>query len=519
MPALFAAQAARNPGATALVSGSGSMSYGELDRRSNALAWLLRRRGVGTDTPVGVAIERGPGLVVALLAVLKAGGAYVPIHIGTPAPRVAAALTAAGARLVLVTAGTADAMPDLPGVAAIRVDAGPDAAGVAADEHAAPPDVAHPLSLAIIIFTSGSTGEPKGISLPQRGVIRLVSDPTYAPLGPGHRMLLMSPVAFDASTMEIWGALLTGGTLVIAPPGRLGLPDVASLLRTAGVTVVWLTAGLFHQVAETDIDALATVPVLMSGGDLLHPDTMRAVLAARQGRPTVDGYGPAENTTFTAVHVMTDPSQVAGTVPIGRPIQHTTVRVLDAQRAARADRRDRRAVYRRRRAGPWLRGERRGDGAGVRARPVRARHAPVPVRRPGALARGRDTRLRRPHGRPDQDPRVPGRAWRGGGGSPRASGRAGIGRPGRGGGRAAAPVGYVTPVDGADPAALRPSMLRDFVAQRLPDYLVPTGFKAVDRLPLNANGKIDRAALPAPERETGGPARPAARRHRGTARR
>ncbi len=248
-----------------------------------------------------------------------------------------------------------------------------------ADERAAPPDVAHPLSLACILFTSGSTGVPKGISIPQRGVVRLVSDPAYAPLGPGERMLLMSPVAFDLSTMEIWGALLTGATIVIAPPGRLGLPDVASLLRTAGVTVVWLTAGLFHQVAETDIGALATVPVLMSGGDVLNPDTVRAVLAARRGRPLVAGYGPAENTTFTSCHVMTDPSQVAATVPIGRPIQHTTVHVLDARRAARADRRDRRAVYRRGRAGPRLRGERRGDGARIRARPVRARHAPVPV--------------------------------------------------------------------------------------------------------------------------------------------
>ena len=222
IPALFAAQVARNPDATALVFGDESVTYAELDRRSNALAWLLRRRGVGTDMTVGVAIERGPDLVAALLAVLKAGGAYLPIHIGTPAPRVAAMLTAGDARLVLVTAETADAMPRLAGVAEVRVDAMPAPAQAAADERAAPPDVAHPLSLACILFTSGSTGVPKGISIPQRGVIRLVSDPTYAPLGPGQRLLLMSPVAFDLSTMEIWGALLTGATVVIAPPGRLG---------------------------------------------------------------------------------------------------------------------------------------------------------------------------------------------------------------------------------------------------------------------------------------------------------
>ena len=95
------------------------------------------------------------------------------------------------------------------------------------------------------------------------------------------------------------------------------------------MTVAWLTAGLFHQLAETDISAIADVPLVLAGGDVLNPDTVRAVLAARRGRPLVNGYGPTENTTFTACHVMTDPSQVGPTVPIGRPIQHTTVHILD----------------------------------------------------------------------------------------------------------------------------------------------------------------------------------------------
>ena len=165
--------------------------------------------------------------------------------------------------------------------------------------------------------------------MPHRAVVRLISDPSFASLGPGERLLHLAPVAFDASTLEIWGALLTGATIVVAPPGPLGLTDVASLLRTAGVTVAWLTAGLFHQLAEADIDAIADVPVVLAGGDVLNPDTVRAVLAARSGRPLVNGYGPTENTTFTACHVMTDPSQVGPTVPIGRPIQHTTVHILD----------------------------------------------------------------------------------------------------------------------------------------------------------------------------------------------
>src|SRR6202046_5611319 len=171
-------------------------------------------------------------------------------------------IAAAGARLVLVTAGTAATMPRLPGVDVVLVDAEPAAA---ADEAAAPPDVSHPLSLAYVSFTSGSTGVPKGVAVPQRAVIRLVSDPVFATLGPGQRLLHLAPVAFDASTLEIWGALLTGATIVVAPPGPLGLPEIASLLRRCGVTVAWLTAGLFHQLADADVGALTGVRRLLAG--------------------------------------------------------------------------------------------------------------------------------------------------------------------------------------------------------------------------------------------------------------
>jgi len=500
VPALFAAQAARDPDATALVCGAGTMTYAELDRRSNAVAWLLRRRGVTADTPVGVAMQRGADLIVTLLAVLKAGGAYLPIEAGAPAPRVAAMLAAARARLVLTTAVGAAALPPLAGADVVLLDVLPD--GAPAHEDAAPPDTAHPLSLAYVSFTSGSTGVPKGVAVPHRAVIRLISDPMFASLGPGERLLHLAPVAFDAATLEIWGALLTGATVVVAPPGPLGLTDVASLLRTAGVTVAWLTAGLFHQLAQTDIDAIAGVPVVLAGGDVLNPDAVRAVLAARRGQPLVNGYGPTENTTFTACHVMTDPGQVGLTVPIGRPVQHTTVHVLD-QRGRPAPIGVTGELY----AG--------GDGlargyAGSAAATARA-FVPDPsghgtrLYRTGDLARWRADGILEFAGRLDDQVKI--RGFRVEPGEVDAVLRS---HPGV---REAVVlvagedvnrhlIGYVTPADGVDPATLRPSLLRDFVAARLPDYLVPAGFKALDRLPLNANGKVDRAALPAPERGT-----------------
>ncbi|HEX6526329.1 MAG TPA: amino acid adenylation domain-containing protein [Streptosporangiaceae bacterium] len=367
-------------------------------------------------------------------------------------------------------------------------------------------NTAHPLSLAYISFTSGSTGVPKGVAVPHRAVIRLVSDPAFASLGPGERLLQLAPVAFDASTLEIWGALLTGATVVVAPPGPLGLSGVASLLRTAQVTVAWLTAGLFHQLVETDIDAIADVPVILAGGDVLNPDMVRTVLRARRGRPLVNGYGPTENTTFTACHVMTDPSQVGPTVPIGRPIQHTTVHILD---------------QRGRPAPIGVTGElyTGGDGlargyAGNAAATARA-FVPDPaghggrLYRTGDLARWRADGTLEFVGRADDQIKI--RGFRVEPGEVEAVLRSHTGVreavvlvAGEGAQRHL--IGYVTPADGVDAGMLRPSMLRDFVAQRLPDYLVPTGFKALGRLPLNANGKVDRAALPAPEREIGGPA-------------
>jgi amino acid adenylation domain-containing protein len=507
---LFAAHAAGHPDATALICGTASMTYAELDRRSNSLAWMLRRRGVRAEEPVGVATGRGADHVIALLAVLKAGGAYLPIDIGSPPPRVTAMITTAAARFVLVTADTAAAVPQLEGVEIVRADATGAGAEPAAptDERAAPPDISHPLSLAYITFTSGSTGEPKGVAIPHRAVVRLVSDPAFAPLGPRQRMLHLAPATFDAATLEIWGALLTGAAVVIAPPGPLRPGEVATLLRTAGVTVAWLTSGQFHELAAIDIDAVAAVPVVLAGGDVLNPDTVRAVLAARRGRPLVNGYGPTENTTFTACYVMTDPGQAGPTVPIGRPVQHTTVHVLDS------------------RGQPvpiGVTGElyTGGDGlargyAGNAAATARA-FVPDPfghgarLYRTGDLARWRADGTLEFAGRVDDQVKI--RGFRVEPGEVAAALRA---HPGvreaavLAAGEAAQRylVGYVTPAEGVDPGSLRPSLLRDFLASRLPEYLIPTGFKAVGRFPLNASGKLDRTALPAPERETLGPAVP-----------
>ena len=369
--------------------------------------------------------------------------------------------------------------------------------------------MSHPLSLAYVSFTSGSTGVPKGVAVPQRAVVRLVCGPVFAPLGPGQRLLQLAPVAFDASTLEIWGALLTGATIVVAPPGPLGLTDIAALLRTAGVTVAWLTAGLFHQLAETDIDAIAGVPVVLAGGDALNPDTVRAVLAARAG--SAAGQRVRSDREHHVHHVSCDDRPGSGGVD-------------GADRACRSSTP---------RCTSWtphgqpvpigVTGElyTGGDGLarGYAGNPAATARAFVPdpfghgarLYRTGDLARWRADGMLEFVGRVDDQVKI--RGFRIEPGEVAAVLRT---HPGvresvvlvAGEGEQRHLVAYVTPADGVDRDALRPSPLRDFLASRLPDYLIPTGFMALDRLPLNANGKVDRAALPAPERETHGPTTP-----------
>ena len=505
MAGLFAERVAERPDAAAVIAGDIRWTYADLDRRAETIARELRRRGVGTETPVALALPRGPELIAAALGVLKAGGAYVPLDLASPPPRAAAMI--GGTRLAVVTEQTAAlvppsvpraTVPELLAAQAGQPDADEGAADAAAIEP--PPDPAHPLSLAFIIHTSGSTGAPKGVAVPHRAVVRLVSDPNFVAIGPEDRVLLLGSPAFDVTTLEIWGALLNGAAVVVAPAGPLGIADTARLLRESGVSVAWLTAGLFHQLAETDPGALAGPRWFLAGGEALDPGAVRAALAVRGGKPLVNGYGPTENTTFTACDVMTDASRIGPSVPIGRPIQRTTVHIL----------------------GPGgqpvpigVPGELCTGGDGV-ARGYQGNAAatakvfvPDPagtgarLYRTGDLARWRADGTLEFLGRLDDQVKI--RGFRVEPGEVETVLRAApeVGDACvvvRGEGAQRHLVGYVAPAAGLDADELHVSRLREFAAGRLPDYLVPGRFAIVPRLPLTASGKVDRSALPEPER-------------------
>jgi amino acid adenylation domain-containing protein len=513
---LVAAQVARQPDAPALIASGTTVSYAELDATAGQLAAALVRRGAGPEVLVGVALPRGPALIGALLGILRAGGAYLPLDLSAPPARTAAVLAASGARLVLTDVAHAGSLPadgsvvvlDADTLAGTRGWPARRARGLPARRaqgSSAPVPAIHPQNLAYVGYTSGSTGRPKGVAIPHRGVVRLVSvclprGSGFARLGPGERVLQFAPVAFDASTLEVWGALCTGATLVIAPPDPVGLAELGALLRSGQVTVAWLTCGLFHQLAETDPSALAGVGQVLTGGDVVSPAALRIALAARDGRPIVNGYGPTENTTFTSYQQFTAPDEIGERVPIGRPVPQTTVHVLDAGM---------------RPVPVGVTGElyAGGDGLarGYLGDPAATARSFVPdpggsgqrLYRTGDLARWRADGALEFLGRRDDQVKIRGfRAEPGEVAAVLAAhpavGEAAVAVRGEGEGRYLA--AYVTPAGRTRPAAsaLRESVLREFAAARLPAYLLPASYTVLDRLPLTANGKLDRAALPAP---------------------
>jgi non-ribosomal peptide synthetase component F len=196
-----------------------------------------------------------------------------------------------------------------------------------AGEWTTPESGASAESMAYVIYTSGSTGQPKGVAVPHRGVVRLVQQSNYVTLDETEVVLQMAPVSFDASTFEIWGALLNGARLVVMKAGRPSLGEIAATVAEQGVSTMWLTAGLFQVMAAEQLESLREVKQLLAGGDVLGVRAVQAVLdgAGRGERVLINGYGPTENTTFSCCHVMRAGEEVEESVPIGRPITNTRV--------------------------------------------------------------------------------------------------------------------------------------------------------------------------------------------------
>lgn len=327
IPELFARQVAERAGATALSDGSEKLTYSELERRSGRVASELIARGVTAGEPVAFLVPRGAAAVTAMLGILRAGGAYVPLAPNDPPARLAWLVADAGVRRVLTSASLADKLT----AASAKII---DLDRVRERPLLSPATPARSEDLAAVLFTSGSTGEPKGVEVVHRGIVRLLFGADYASLGPREKILQLAPLSFDASTFEIWGALLHGGELVIVPEDLPSIPRLGELIERHGITTMWLNASLFNSIVDQDPAVLAPLAQLLVGGEALsvaHIERARRVL---RSTTLVNGYGPTENTTFSCCYRIPDEIDPAlGSIPIGRPIAHSRARVLDARGA------------------------------------------------------------------------------------------------------------------------------------------------------------------------------------------
>ncbi len=330
LPAVFERCVRQRPDAIALVAGARRFTYAELDRLADALAAGLADHGVGEGDVVALSMVRSPALIVAMLAILKRAAAYMPLDGGDPPSRARFCLDRAGVRLIVTD-------PEREQDCAALCDAGRTSLVASVDALANEPARTARLpsdgeTPAYVMFTSGTTSEPKGVVVPHRAVVRLVVDTDYVDIQPHDAILQLSSPSFDASTFEIWGALLNGATLVLYDGAVLDPNRFRRHVAENGITILWLTAALFHLFVANDLDALRPVRTLLAGGDVLHVDAVNRVLDGIDGICLINGYGPTENTTFTCCHRMTRANRPVGNVPIGRPIRGTDVLILDERR-------------------------------------------------------------------------------------------------------------------------------------------------------------------------------------------
>ncbi len=476
------------------------LTYRQLNERANQLAHYLRALGVGPEVLVGICVGRSLEMVVGLLGILKAGGAYVPLDPEYPRDRLAFMLEDAQPECVIASSGASSQLPH--NCACLVLDAKETAEALerkpssnATNAKRSRLFTSH--SAAYVIYTSGSTGIPKGVVVTHGGVVRLVHDATYVQLSVEEVLLQSSPLAFDASTFEIWGSLLNGGKLVLMAGPGWTLEDLGHILRKQGVTTLWLTAGLFHSMVNERLEDLGKLQQLLAGGDVLGVLEVQKVLARFPECRLINGYGPTEATTFSCCQALYSGNRIENSVPIGKPIGDTRVYVLDGYLEP---------------VPVGVTGELYIAGAGLARgylnRPgiTAERFAADPYGLPGTrmyrtgdLVRWRADGNLEFMGRVDQQVKI--RGYRIELGEIEAALRQHTGVKDaavivQGEGDDKRLVAYVAAVE---EAARQAAELRSYLEERLPGYMVPSAFVHLPELPLTPNGKLDRKALPTPE--------------------
>lgn len=495
---LFAMQVEHTPDAVALVSSDSHLSYDYLNRRANQLARHLESLGVGPQSRVGLCLGRSLEMVLALLGIVKAGAAYVPLDASYPQERLAFMMEDAQLSVVVTQVSELKSLPGDAKQQFVCLDRDWPAISVASTENPSTASVA--AQVVYVSYTSGSTGQPKGVEVTHRGIERLLLGVDYVQLDRRQRLTQLAPLAFDAASFEIWGALLHGGCCVLLPE-RLPPPkELGRVMREEQITIAWLTTTLFNLMIVEAAGAMRGLRQIFFGGEVCSARHVQSALEHLPQTQIVHCYGPTENTTFTTCCSL-DYGRISkdGTVRIGRPISNTEVYVLDEEKNLLPQ---------------GVPGELYLAGAGLAIgylhRPdiTAERFVPNPfsskggsrLYRTGDLVRFERDGLLEFHNRLDHQVKV--RGFRIELGEVEAALRKFPGlqqvvvtvhesEPGE-----RRLIAYVV-VAGSQEGL--PRRLRDFLSERLPDYMIPTEFVLLETLPLTASGKVDRRALPAPE--------------------
>ncbi|MBY8914329.1 amino acid adenylation domain-containing protein [Bacillus sp. YC2] len=486
---LFCSQAEKTPDHQALQAGSLTMTYRELNEQSTAFARTLQENGLAPQGIAGILAERSPEFIISVLAVLKAGGTYLPLDADLPPERISDMLKESGAQILAVQKGIKTNIDFSQNVLIPDGKETQTASVRDLNVNTAPDDLAY------IMYTSGSTGKPKGVMISHRNVVSLVSNSNYTSAGPKDRLILTGSIGFDAVTFEMFGALLNGACLHVIDRSTMLAPvRFGSYLLENRITVLFLTTALFNQFAQAKPDMFSGLHTLYVGGEALSPALMNTVRQRCPNLSLYNIYGPTENTTFsTFFEIKQDFSQP---IPIGKPISNSTAFIIDKN----------------------------------------GRLAPIGV--PGELCVGGDGVAKGYLHRPEltkeafvQHPFYPGEKmyktgdlarWLPDGNIDYISR---IDRQFKIRGKRIEPAeieARLTEIEGIQEAAvailseegeeailcayytgiqMEDRTIRSLLARSLPDYMIPNYWIKLDRMPLTANGKVDRRALPLPERK------------------
>jgi amino acid adenylation domain-containing protein/non-ribosomal peptide synthase protein (TIGR01720 family) len=328
---LFEAQVAKTPNAIAVVFEEQQLTYQALNEQANQLAHYLRTLGVQPEVLVGLCVERSLAMIIGILGILKAGGAYLPLDPTYPSARIAFMLADAQVTVLLTHSRTQQNLPSHHGKV-INLDADWKTFSTLSKNNLNVEVTAN--NIAYVDYTSGSTGQPKGVEIPHRGITRLLFGVDYVQLDANQVFLQMAPISFDASTLEIWGALLHGGQCVLFPNQTPTTQELNRVLHQFHINTLWLTAALFNTIIDESPEILSDIRQLLVGGEALSTTHIRRALNALPNTQLINGYGPTESTTFTCCYPIPQSlflsAQGLFTIPIGKPISNTKVYLLDS---------------------------------------------------------------------------------------------------------------------------------------------------------------------------------------------